>query len=206
MTTTMTRTPTVSMPLFHVTERALQHFQTLLTQEDSQGMNLRVHVESPGTPLADVGVTFCPAGDEETTDTQIVFPGFILFVAKDSEEALLDANIDYEENAWGGQLSVKAPYLKGRAPEVGSSLEERVQYVLETEVTPSLASHGGRVSLVEILEGGIVILRFGGGCHGCGMVTVTLKHGIEKTLKEKFPEISEIRDVTDHKTGENPYY
>lgn len=197
-------TPTAP-PLIYVTEKALQHFRKLLEKEETPGMNLRVHVESPGTQQADVGVTFCPAGDEESGDSKIVFTEFTLFVAEGSEEALREANIDYEESSWGGQLSVKAPYLKGQEPTIGSSLEERVQYVLETEITPSLASHGGRVSLVEILEGGIVVLRFGGGCHGCGMVTVTLKHGIEKTLKDKFPEITEIRDVTDHKTGENPY-
>jgi Fe/S biogenesis protein NfuA len=196
----------IDTTLIQVTERAIQHFQKLLAKEDTPGMNLRVHVESPGTALADVGVTFCPAGDEEPSDSKMLFPGFTLFVDKDSKEALQEATIDYEENNWGGQLAVKAPYLKGKEPAIGSSLEERVQYVLETEITPSLASHGGRVSLVEILEGGIVVLRFGGGCQGCGMVTVTLKHGIEKTLKEKFPEISEIRDLTDHKTGENPYY
>ena len=199
---TITRT---EAPFIHVTENALEHFRKLLNKEDTAGMNLRVHVESPGTQQADVGVTFCPAGDEELNDSKIEFTEFTLFVAGDSKDALREAHIDYEENTWGGQLSVKAPYLKGQEPAIGSSLEERVQYVLDTEITPSLASHGGRVSLVEIIEGGIVILRFGGGCHGCGMVTVTLQHGIEKTLKEKFPEISEIRDVTDHKTGENPY-
>ncbi len=205
ISTETTYSPTKT-PFIHVSEKAMQHFQKLLAKEDTPGMNLRVHVESPGTPLADVGVTFCPMGDEEESDFKISFPDFILFVDKASEAALQDATIDYEENNWGGQLSVKAPYLRGREPTIGSSLEERVQYVLDTEITPSLASHGGRVSLVEILEGGIIVLRFGGGCHGCGMVTVTLKHGIEKTLKEKFPEICEVRDVTDHKTGENPYY
>ena len=66
--------------------------------------------------------------------------------------------------------------------------------------------HKGNVSLVDILEGGIVVLRFGGGCQGCGMANMTLKQGIERTLKEKLPEIQEVRDATDHELGENPYY
>lgn len=201
----MTTSVSITTPLIHITPRALEHFEYLLEKDNTPDMNLRIEVKNPGTPTADVGVTFCPTGDEEATDLKMLFKGFTLFVDKHSEEALLDAQIDYEDNAWGGQLSVKAPHLKGREPDIGSSLEERVQYVLDMEITPSLASHGGRVSLVEILEGGIVILRFGGGCQGCGMVTVTLKHGIEKTLKEKFPEIREIRDVTEHHMGENPY-
>lgn len=195
----------LTIPLIEVTEGAILHFQRLLEKENTPGMNLRMAVENPGTPTADVDVTFCPAGDEEPSDLKMPFQTFTLFIDKHSEDALLEAKLDYEENAWGGQLSVKAPYLKGCAPAIGSSLEERIQYVLDTEVSPSLASHGGRVSLVEIVEGGIVVLRFGGGCQGCGMVTITLKHGIEKTLKEKFPEICEIRDVTDHNMGENPY-
>lgn len=200
--------------LLHVTEAAETHFKHLLEREDTPGMNLRISVYNPGTQSAEIDVTFCPAGHEKKgedgaaphPDLTIFFKDFTLFVDKDSEQALQDAVIDFEENATGGQLSIQAPFLKGRTPDIGSSLEERVQYVLEAEVNPSLGAHGGRVSLVSIEEGGIVVLRFGGGCHGCGMVNVTLKHGIEKTLKEKFPEITEVRDVTDHATGENPYY
>jgi len=78
--------------------------------------------------------------------------------------------------------------------------------VLESEIAPQIASHGGRISLVEVAAGNIVVLRFGGGCHGCGMVDVTLKNGVEKTLRERIPEITEVRDVTDHETGEQPYF
>ena len=74
------------------------------------------------------------------------------------------------------------------------------------EINPQIASHGGRVSLEEIAGDGIVVLRFGGGCHGCGMADVTLKQGIEKTLRSRLPEITEVRDATDHASGHNPYY
>ena len=69
-----------------------------------------------------------------------------------------------------------------------------------------LASHGGEVSLVEFTEDSDVILQFGGGCQGCGMVDVTLKEGIEKTLTEKVPELKGVRDITDHSNNENAYY
>ena len=87
-----------------------------------------------------------------------------------------------------------------------AELSERVAWVLETEVNPGLASHGGMVVLEQVTEDLRVVLRFGGGCHGCGMVDVTLKEGIETTLKGHFPEISGVVDATDHSTGENPYY
>ena len=81
---------------------------------------------------------------------------------------------------------------------------ERVRYVLDAEINPRLASHGGRVTLLEIDAAGAVVLQFGGGCHGCGMVDVTLKQGVEKTLRERVLEITAVRDATDHAGGQRP--
>jgi len=116
------------------------------------------------------------------------------------------AEIDYDTSPTGGQLTIRAPRIKGEVPGEGASLAERVRYVIETEINPRVASHGGRVSLEEITADGVVLLRFGGGCHGCGMADVTLKHGVEKTLRERVPEITAVRDATDHSSGENPYF
>ena len=69
-----------------------------------------------------------------------------------------------------------------------------------------MAAHGGNVSLEEIFEESVAVLRFGGGCQGCGMVDVTLKDGVEKTLLEQIPQLTEVRDVTDHSVRENAYY
>jgi len=80
-----------------------------------------------------------------------------------------------------------------------------VRYVIESEINPQLASHGGRVSLREVTGEGVVVLQFGGGCHGCGMVDATLRGGVERTLKERVPEVTGVADATDHSTGENPY-
>jgi Fe/S biogenesis protein NfuA len=87
-----------------------------------------------------------------------------------------------------------------------SSLEDRINYILYNEVNPQLAAHGGEVSLVEIAEGPVAVLKFGGGCQGCGMVDATLKHGVERSLLEQLPELKEVRDVTDHSKRENAYY
>lgn len=192
-----------------VTKAAQKHFLNLLQKEEIEGMNLRMFVANPGTIHAEVSVTYCPPGEEESSDLALPFESFKLFIADDAKEPLTDARIDFIEDALEGHLSVKAPFLKGRQPAATSSLQERIQFVIDSEINPNLAGHGGKVSLVEICDEGdkgkIVVLQFGGGCHGCGMAGVTLKHGIEKTLKEKFPEIVEIRDATDHTTGEAPY-
>jgi len=78
--------------------------------------------------------------------------------------------------------------------------------VLHSQINPSLASHGGMVSLIEIVEDSVAVLQFGGGCQGCGMVDVTLKDGVEKTLLETLPQLTAVRDVTDHSVTENAYF
>ena len=84
--------------------------------------------------------------------------------------------------------------------------EEKINYVLYSEINPGLASHGGEVSLVEVLDGETAILQFGGGCQGCGMVDLTLKDGVEKTLLEQVEGLKRVQDVTDHSFRENAYY
>ena len=139
-------------------------------------------------------------------DHVVAYDGFNMFVAKASKQWLNEASIDFEEDETGGQLTIKAPGIKGSEPSSDDRIEERVGWLLETEINPSLASHGGRVALVEITEKMEVVLQFGGGCQGCGMADVTLKQGIEETLTRNIPEITAVLDATDHQSGQNPYY
>ncbi|MFN2334851.1 MAG: NifU family protein, partial [Wenzhouxiangellaceae bacterium] len=128
------------------------------------------------------------------------------YITPDGRQALDGAIIDFEVNETGGELSIRAPGLKGQEPDRDAPLQERVSWVLESRINPMVASHGGRVSLVEITEDHDVVLRFGGGCHGCGMIDVTLKQGVETQLREQVPEIRRVVDSTDHASGQNPYY
>jgi len=82
---------------------------------------------------------------------------------------------------------------------------DRVDEIFRKEVNPAIASHGGRVDLIDI-EDGVVVVRMMGGCQGCGMANATLRNGIEATLKRVIPEITGVRDITDHASGTNPYY
>ena len=131
--------------------------------------------------------------------------GFTLYVAADRVGWLDGADIDYVFQGTGAQLTIRAPKIKGEAPAESASLVERVRWVMENEINPQLASHGGRATVEEDSADGVVLLRFGGGCHGCGMADVTLKQGIEKTLIARVPGITAVRDATDHDTGEAPY-
>lgn len=192
--------------MIEISSTAQEYFRHLLSQQGEEGLGLRIQVLSPGTPRAECDLQFCPPGTHEADDERLAFDGFELFVAADSRPWLSGAEIDFEREGTAGQLSIKAPGIKGSVPADDAPLAQRVSWVVENEINPMLASHGGRVALVDITEKTEVVLQFGGGCHGCGMVDVTLKEGIEKTLVKHFPEISGIVDATDHQSGENPYY
>jgi Fe/S biogenesis protein NfuA len=192
--------------MIEITQNAQDYFQRLMVQQDDEDLALRISVNLAGTPGAGCDLQFCPRGHNLPDDLELKFGGFSLFVAKDSKAWLEKAQIDFEEDATGGQLTIKAPGIKGSEPAGGASMEDRIAWLLESEINPSLASHGGQVSLVEVTEKCEVILQFGGGCQGCGMADVTLKQGIEQTLKQNIPEITAVVDVTDHQSGANPYY
>jgi Fe/S biogenesis protein NfuA len=185
---------------------AQKYFAHLIGQQDEEGLALRIAVDRAGTPGASCDLQFCPAGQSQPDDRAVEFDGFRLYVAQASESWLDKAEIDFEEDATGGQLTIKAPGIKGSEPPVEAALDERINWLLETEINPALASHGGRVRLVEITEEMQAVLQFGGGCHGCGMADVTLKQGIEQTLTRRIPEIRGVLDATDHRSGKNPYY
>jgi Fe/S biogenesis protein NfuA len=192
--------------MINITESARKYFTHLIGQQDEEGLALRISVDRAGTPGASCDLQFCPAGQNMPDDSVAEFEGFRLYVARASETWLEKAEIDFEEDATGGQLTIKAPGIKGSEPPVEARLEERINWLLETEINPALAAHGGRVRLVEITEEMQAVLQFGGGCHGCGMADVTLKQGIEQTLTRRIPEIRGVLDATDHRSGKNPYY
>lgn len=188
-----------------VTPSAREYFQGLLEQQPND-THLRLRVIHPGTPRAEVDLAFCPPGDEQAGDEAIDCGIFTLYVEVDSMKALDGAMIDFERHATGGDLSIRAPGLKGHRPESDSPIEERIGWVLEARINPMVASHGGVVGLVEVTPENDVVLQFGGGCQGCGMIDVTLKQGVETTIKQEVPEVRSVIDATDHASGENPYY
>lgn len=192
--------------MISISETAQQHFVKLLEQQP-EGTNIRVFVVNPGTPSAECGVSYCPPESVEEDDIQLSFNGFEAMVDSASAPFLEEAEIDFVTDKVGSQLTLKAPNAKMRKVDDDAPLIERVEYVIESQVNPNLASHGGKVSIVELTKEGVVVLQFGGGCNGCSMVDVTLKEGIEKQLLETFPgELTGVKDVTEHQAGEHSYY
>ncbi len=193
-----------------ITEQAQGYLRDLLAKQNSEGIAVRIFVENPGTPKAECCMAYCTQGEEQADDVRLAMDGFDAYIEFKSAAYLEDAVIDYNKDRFGGQLTFKAP--KSKVPQLGegSSLEERINHVLFSEINPGLAAHNGNVSLLEVYEdeqdGLTAVLKFGGGCQGCSAVDMTLKQGVETTLKANIPELQRVTDSTDHSHRENAYF
>ncbi len=175
-------------------------------EEESQDYYVRVAVESP-SPL-DPRYSIALVEPEEVADADRIFDagGFRVAVDPESAELLEGAHVEWVETLNETGFKVENPNLKpiGSEPLEGP-LAERVRTVIDSEINPAVASHGGEIGLVEVRDD-VAYIRMSGGCQGCGMARVTLKQGVERMLRESVPEIQGIVDVTDHSAGTNPYY
>lgn len=191
--------------MIQISESAQTHFRKLIEREALPGLGVRLSAVHAGTVKADVRLEFAEPGDLLGDEWAIDCEGFTLWLEAASVGYLDSAEIDYETKGTGGQLQIRAPKIKGEVPAESASLVDRVLWIVEHEINPQLAQHRGNVSVQEVTAEGVVVLRFGGGCHGCGMADVTLKQGIEKTLLDKVPGVTAVRDATDHDSGDAPY-
>jgi len=188
-----------------ITESAQDYLAELLSKQ-TDALGVRVFINQPGTPRAETCIAYCREGDVQEGDAAEELPKFKVWYEKRSLPFLEDALVDYAKDRMGGQLTIKAPNAKLPRVDDSSSIEDRVNYVLYNEVNPALASHGGEVSLIEITAEMVAILKFGGGCQGCSAVDQTLKGGVEKTLMEQIPQLTGVRDTTDHSDTSKAYY
>ena len=191
--------------MIQISDSAQTHFRKLIEREGLPGMGVRLSAVDPGTTRADARLEFAEPRDLVGDEWAVDCDGFTLYVDAGSVAWLDGAEIDFVTQGAGTLLTIKAPKIKGQAPAESASIVERVRWVVENEINPQLAQHKGRVAVEQVTGDGVVLLRFGGGCNGCGMADVTLKQGIEKTLLARVPGLTAVRDVTDHDTGDAPY-
>jgi Fe-S cluster biogenesis protein NfuA len=152
-----------------------------------------------GSPLAEA--LFAVAGIAE-----VVVSGGTVTVTKDSPTPW-QVTGKAVGAAIRSALAGAVPPIAASSP-AGSADDEalygRVADLFEAEINPAIARHGGFVELLDVQDG-VVMLRMGGGCQGCGMADVTLRQGIETALRKQVPEVAGIVDITDHSAGTNPY-
>ena len=187
----------VDESFFTISPEALKKIQ-VQHEDASDGWLLSVEPKSPTKGV----YTLRPLKDDDTEQMQRFEKEGVVFWMDFSLLPFLEGTeIQIDEDT--GEIEVVNEGLG--IGKLRGNFEDRVRQVLDEQVNPMVASHGGVVSLSRI-ENGEVFLRFGGGCQGCGMVDVTLKQGVEVMMKESVPDIVAIHDATDHDSGSNPYY
>lgn len=141
-----------------------------------------------------------------------------IVIPRASVERLRGSRLEFATDGGGGLVLVNPNHPTpeetnpGVPPEilamgVDGELARRAIEVLDNDVNPSIASHGGRADLVALDEDHkVAYVKMSGGCQGCAMSRMTLSQGIETALRGAIPELSDVRDVTDHASGVNPFY
>ena len=172
--------------------------------EASTDPKLRIAMHgSPFAPEYEFSLVDEEPGPEDRIEP---FEGFRVVMDPRSAEKMDGAVVDWVEGDRGTGFEVRNPNARrlGDAEPTGE-LATRVKQVLDTQINPAVASHGGHIDLVDV-DGQDVYIELGGGCQGCGMARVTLRQGVERMLREAIPDLGQIVDVTDHAAGANPYY
>lgn len=187
------------------TDQAREQVLAFMEMEDGE-LVVRIEVldSSPLAPRYDLALI--EASERGETDEKLDAGGFDLVVDSDSAVLLEGATVDWVETIQGSGFKVENPNIKpiGEATPAGP-LADRVKHVIEYQINPSIAGHGGAVTLVDVRDD-VIYLEMQGGCQGCGMAAVTLAQGIRRILLEALPEVRDIVDVTNHNAGANPYY
>ncbi len=151
-------------------------------------------------------LTFIPIADAADDDVLQRFDDLPVLIRADSVDRLDGATITVSDAGLSiDNPNTPSPTIAGDGAELSGDLAERVQTLIAEQINPAIAGHGGFVEVVAVEED-TVYLRMGGGCQGCGLAQVTLSQGIETTIKSAIPEIVNVVDVTDHASGDSPYY
>jgi Fe/S biogenesis protein NfuA len=187
------------------TDAAKAHVVAFL-EEEKQPLAVRIEVldSSPLAPKYDLSLI--EESEKEADDRIYDLGDFEVVVPTTSDSLLEGATVEWVESLQGSGFKVENPNLVPIGEGMADGpLADRVKHVIEMQVNPAIANHGGRVRLIEVRDD-VVYLEMMGGCQGCGMAAVTLAQGIRRILMETVPEIRDIVDVTNHEAGTNPYY
>ena len=200
-----------------VTDAAATMVLELRAQElDGESLALCVEVSPTSGSTYAYNMYFQPIIEIGPNDWSHEDGGLTLVVPASSVPKIRGAKLDVPSTGSVGMVisnpnlpprsaPAASPTMAGPPPDLSGDVAQRVIQVLEHQINPSIAAHGGRADLVAV-EADTAYLRLSGGCAGCGMAAVTLNEGIVVALRESVPEIAQVVDVTDHAAGTNPYY
>ena len=190
----------VDASFIDISRKAQDHIKKFLNASSEKIQGVSIIIETKTERKANYSIQFIELSDTPAENISIDFENIPVLVSKEVIPYLEGTEVDLNDK---GELEAFNPSMS--ITEISGSVEEQIQHVLDDEVNPMVASHGGVVSLLEVKDHN-AYLEFGGGCQGCGMIDVTLKQGGEVMIKAQIPDIEAIYDVTDHAGGTNPYY
>ena len=156
-------------------------------------------------------LSFLDVEEARSDDELLKFGDLTVIIAAKDKDKFENASLNLSEDMNSLEMdnpNTPSPNIIDSSeplPELTGDLANKVKTILEQQINPAIAAHGGVATLVNV-EGNDVYLQLGGGCQGCGMAQVTLSQGIEASLKEAIPEIGNVIDATDHSSGQNPYF
>lgn len=190
--------------MIHFTDSAREMVQSYLDQSEDEELALRIGM-SGSSASPDFDLTLVGASELGEDEVMVDGGGFAVFVKKDDEKTLEGATVDFVERVNESGFEVR-PMKQRTGPREAPTgpIAEKVREVLDQQVNPAIASHGGMIALVDVEETDVYV-EMSGGCQGCALSRMTLRQGVERMLREAVPELTAVHDVTDHASGDNPY-
>ena len=197
-----------SEPIITITAEAIDHLRELRDAEpDADQLGLRLAIASqPGEEFR-YDLSFDEYLTAAFTDEVRTHDGMKVIIPGADVEFLSGATLDFTTTQG---LVIRNPN-RPAAPEIdgltaGDELSSEIEAMISGQVNPALAAHGGFVTYVGHDGEGTVYLTMGGGCHGCSMSKMTMLEGVQTMLRDAIDGVERVKDLTDHSTGENPYY
>ena len=189
----------MKQPRIDATEFALTRIEQVRANRKQPDAGVRIAITGRRDGAFTYDLQLVAPGEERTGDIVAEGPEGVPVQVPLAAAPYLDG-ITLDADPSSGALTVDNPNPLWLDP-----VAEAVQRLLDDEINPAVASHGGFIDLLDVTEG-IAYIHMGGGCQGCGMAEVTLGQGVRTAILDRFPEIREVRDTTDHAQGANPYY
>ena len=185
------------------TDRAREMLLSFIAEGEEETQALRISVSgSASAPTFDLALV--DAHERGEDEQEVEAEGLAVFVRAEDATTLEGATVDYVERVNESGFEVRPAAAPRRTGEATGPIADRVRDVLDSQVNPAIAAHGGLISLVDVEEKDIYV-EMSGGCQGCALSRMTLRQGVERMLREAIPELTAVHDVTDHSSGENPY-
>ncbi len=189
------------------TDAARRMVLAFMDQGDGEVRYLRIAARDGSAASPQFDLTLVLEDERELDDTAVDLGDFTVLVEKGSVERLQGATVDYVErvNEAGFEIRTVEPATQPRSGAPEGPIADRVRQLLDRQVNPAIAAHGGQINLVDV-DGTEIYVEMTGGCQGCALSRMTLQQGVERMIRQAIPEVTAIHDVTDHASGISPYY